>query len=168
MSARSVKMHLAGATDESGLAYQWTPYRWHRLRLVHGVWRGGLPAPALRGIYPLQFRLHAGKRLLHSPHWLLRVFAPGTHNRPSFPNPADVIRHFVRQLPGDQVLIHARRWPQASFDRRDPRLNRIFVIAYAPRGNTQPGAQRGLFITTIRNGFNGQWSLLQATVQPYS
>jgi hypothetical protein len=167
MSARSVSMHLAGATDESGLAYQWTPYRWHRLRLIHGAWRGLLPAPALRGIYQLQFRLHAGKRLLHSPHWLLRVLAPGTLNRPSFPTPADVIRHFVSQLPGDQVLIHVRRWPQASFDRRDPRLNRIFVIAYARRGNTKPGAQLGLFITTIRNGFNGQWSLLQATVQPY-
>jgi hypothetical protein len=167
MSARSVSVHLAGATDESGLAYVWTPYRWHRLRLVQGAWRGLLPAPALRGIYQLQFRLHPGKRLRPSPHWLLRVLAPGTLNRPSSPNPADVIRDFVSHLPGDQVLIHLRRWPQASFDRRDPRLNRIFVIAYAPRGNNQPGAQIGLFITTIRNGFHGQWSLLQATVQPY-
>jgi hypothetical protein len=87
--------------------------------------------------------------------------------RPSFPTAGGAIRDFVSHLPGDKVLVALRRWPMASFDHRDPRLNRLFVIAYAPRGNTRPGSRLGLFITTVRDGFQGRWRLLEATTQPY-
>jgi hypothetical protein len=57
LAARSMEVHLRGATDAAGLAYEWTPYRWRQLRLSHGAWRDVLPAPALPGIYQLQLRL---------------------------------------------------------------------------------------------------------------
>lgn len=167
IAAASVVVRLEGATDEKGLAYQWTPYRWRRLRPIGGAWRGVLPAPPLQGIYQLQFRLQPHQQLLQSRHWLLRVLAPGTLHRQAFATPRAVIRDFVSRLRGRQVLVALRRWPQAAFDHRDPRLNRVFVIAYAPRGRTHPVFRRGLFITTFRNGFNGHWRLLQATVAPY-
>jgi hypothetical protein len=77
------------------------------------------------------------------------------------------LRGWVAQLPGNQVLVALRRWPQASFDRRDPRLHRLFVIAYAPRGDDRAGSRLGRFVTTVRDGFHGRWRVLQATTQPY-
>jgi len=166
LSASAVSVRLEGADDPAGLAYQWTPYRWRRLRLVRGAWRGILSAPPLRGIYRLQFQVQRSKRFLQSPHWLLRVLPPGALKRSAFQTPRAVIRDYVSDLPGDRVLVAARRWPQAAFDHRDPRLQRIFAIAYAPRGDRRPGARRGLFITTFRNGYRGRWRLLEATIHP--
>jgi hypothetical protein len=166
-TARGVEVRLSGATDSAGLAYEWTPYRWRRLRLLHGAWRGVLPAPALLGIYQLQLRLDSGRRLLSSTRWLLRVFRHGTVSRPSFPTAGSAVRSYVAHLPGDQVLVALRRWPQAGFDRRDRRLHRLFVIAYAPRGDNRLSSRLGLFITTVRDGFHGRWRLLRATTQPY-
>jgi len=60
-----------------------------------------------------------------------------------------------------------RRWPLAKFDHRDPRLNRLFAIAYAPRGDSRPGSRLGLFVTIVRDSLRGRWQLLQATTQPY-
>jgi hypothetical protein len=78
-----------------------------------------------------------------------------------------VIRDYVGHLPGNEVLIAARPWPPAPFDHRDPRLHRLFVIAYAPQGETKPSARLGAFITTIRNGYQGRWRLLEASTGPY-
>jgi hypothetical protein len=167
LSARSVEMRLRGATDEAGLAYEWTPYPWHRLRLVQGVWRGALPAPALLGIYELQLRVDGGRSVLQSPRWLLRVFRWHTLERPSFRTPAMVVRDFVGRLPGDEVVVALRRLRPARFDHRDARLHRIFAVAYAPRGDTQPTSRLGLFINTARDGFHGRWRLLEVDVQPY-
>jgi hypothetical protein len=166
-TAGSVEVRLVGAIDRFGRAYRWTPYPWRELRDHGGSWRGLLPAPPLFGIYRLRLRLDDGRRFLSSPRWLMRVFPRGTMKRPSFPTAVGAIRDFVSHLPGDKVLVASRRWPLASFDHRDPRLNRLFVIAYAPRGNTRPGSRLGLFITTVRDGFQGRWRLLEATTQPY-
>lgn len=166
ISAAAVSVRPDGANDLRSLAYQWTPYRWRQLRLVGGRWCGVLPAPPLLGIYRLQFRVRQPRRLLQSPHWLLRVLPPGTLNRPAFATPLAVIRDFVSDLPGNQVLVVARPWAQAAFDHRDPRLNRAFVIAYAPRRNNTPSARLGLFITTVRDGYHGRWRLLEATTEP--
>lgn len=165
IAASSVSVRLRGADDPNGLAYRWTPYRWRRLRLVRGSWRGVLPAPPLSGVYRLQLRTQ--RRRLQSPDWLLRVLPPATLRRPGFPTPRAVVLAYVRHLPGSQVLAVARRWRPAAFDHRDPRLQRLFVIAYAPRGNTAPDARRGLFITTVRNGYRGRWRLLEAATAPY-
>jgi hypothetical protein len=167
IATRSAQVRLVGAIDRAGLAYEWTPYRWRALRIRHGIWHGVLPAPPLFGIYRLQLRVDEGRTVLSSPRWLLRVFPHGTLARPSFPTPVSSIRHFVAHLRGHKVLVASRRWPPAEFDHRDPRLNRLFVIAYAPRGDRRPSARLGLFVTTVRDGYHGRWRVLQATTQPY-
>jgi hypothetical protein len=60
-----------------------------------------------------------------------------------------------------------RRLRPAAFDHRDPRLQQIFAVAYAPRGDTRPGSRLGLFMTTVRDGFRGRWRLLDSSVEPY-
>lgn len=166
IAATELSVRLRGADDPAGLAYRWTAYRWHRLRLVEGSWRGVLPAPPLRGVYQLQFRVRRSKRLLQSPRWLLRVMPPGTLKRSAFRTPGAVVDDYVRDLPGDQVLVAARRWPPAGYDHRDPRLNRTFVIAYAPRGDDRPSSRLGVFITAVRDGYHGRWRLLETTTGP--
>lgn len=167
LDARHADVRLLGAIDRTGLAYEWTPYPWRPLRLIGGSWHGRLPAPPLLGIYQLQLRLDHGRMLLTSPRWLLRVFARGITARRSFRTAAAAIRDFVAHLAGNQHLVALRPWPQAAFDHRDPRLHRLFVIAYAPRGDRRPDSRRGLFVTTVREGFGGRWRLLEATIQPY-
>jgi hypothetical protein len=147
---------LLGAIDRTGLAYEWTPYPWRPLGLIGSSWHGLLPAPPLLGIYQLQLRLD-GRTLLTSPHWLLHVFARGTMSRRSFPTAVAAIRDFVAHLAGNQQLVALRQWPRVAFDHRDPRLQRLFVIAYAPRGDQRPASRRGLFVTTVRDGFRGRW-----------
>lgn len=166
LSARSVEVHLKGATDAAGLAYEWTPYRWRRLRFSDGAWRGALPAPALLGVYELQLRLDGGRRVVQSPRWLVRVFRPHTSTRPLFPTAVAVVRDLVAHLPGDEVMVALRRVRPAHYDRRDPRLHRIFAVAYAPRGDTQHGSRLGLFVTAVRDSFTGRWRLLDAGVEP--
>jgi hypothetical protein len=166
VSAAAVSVRLRGADDPTGLAYRWTPYRWRRLQLIHGGWRGLLPVPPLRGIYQVQFRVRQSTRLLQSPRWLLRVLPPGTLKRSGFQTPQAVVSNYVRDLPGHQALVAVRPWPQAAYDHRDPRLHRIFVIAYAPRGDKRPSSRLGVFITTVRDGYHGPWRLLEATQGP--
>lgn len=167
IAARRVDVRLLGATDRAGIAYEWTPYPWQRLRQVGETWRGVLPAPALPGIYVLQLRLDGGRSLLSSAHWLLRVFPRGTSTRRSFPTAVAAVRDFVTHMPGDEALVALRPWPQAKFDHRDPRLHRLFVIAYAPIGDSRRSSRLGLFVTIVRNGFHGRWLLLEATSAPY-
>jgi hypothetical protein len=161
-----VEVRLMGAIDRDGLAYEWTPYPWRRLRSVARTWRGALPAPPLLGIYQLQLRLGHGRKL-SSPSWLLRVFPRGVLGRPSFPTAAGAVRNFVAHLRGDQVLVALKRWPLSAFDHRDPRLNRLFAIAYAPRAHDRRSSRLGLFVTTVRNGFDGRWRLLETSTAPY-
>jgi hypothetical protein len=160
-------VRLKGATDAAGLAYVWTPYRWRRLRLTDGRWTGALPAPALLGLYQLLLRVDGRRQTVQSPHWLLRVFRPQTLARPSFPTPVLVVRNFVGRLPGNEVVAALRRLKPAAFDHRDTRLQRIFAVAYAPRGDNRPSSRLGLFITTVRDGYRGGWRLLDASVEPY-
>ena len=165
LTASSIGVRLLGATDISGRAYEWAPYKWQRLRLHRSTWRGVLPAPVLFGIYQLQLRLDHGRKFLTSTNWLERVFPYGTEARPAFATPAAVIRDYVAHLPGHTVLVAIRPWPLAAYDHRNPRLNRLFAIAYAPRGRT--GQRRGRFVTTVREGFHGRWRLLATATQPY-
>jgi hypothetical protein len=65
-----------------------------------------LPAPPLLGIYRLQFRVQQHE-LLQSRQWLLRVLPPHTLKRSAFPTPRAVIRDYVSDLPGRQVLVAA-------------------------------------------------------------
>jgi len=167
LAAGSAEVRLVGAIDRAGLAYEWKPYRWRTLRVQRGTWHGQLPAPPLLGIYRLQLRIDHGRRFLSSAQWLLPVVPAGTMKRPSFPKAAGAVRDFVAHLAGHEVLVASKRWPLASFDHRDPRLNRLFVIAYAPRGDKRRSSRLGLFVTTVRDGYHGRWRILQATTQPY-
>ncbi|HEY2741059.1 MAG TPA: hypothetical protein VGI69_02630 [Gaiellaceae bacterium] len=167
ITAHSAQVRPVGAIDRAGLAYKWKPYRWRALRARDGTWHGQLPAPPLFGIYRLQLRFDRGRKVLSSPSWLLRVFPHGTMARRPSPTGLAAVRGYVAHLPGHQTLVALRRWPLASFDHRDPRLNRLFVIAYAPRGDKRRSSRLGRFVTTVRDGYHGRWRILQATTQPY-
>jgi hypothetical protein len=165
IAARSAHVRPLGANDRGGLAYEWKPYRWRELRAHDGTWRGLLPAPPLFGIYRLQLR--AGKKVLSSPRWLLRVLPRGTMARRAFPTVVAAVRGYVAHLHGHPALVAARAWPLAGYDHRDPRLNRLFVIAYAPRGDNRASSRLGMFVSLIRDGYHGRWRVLEATTQPY-
>lgn len=167
ISSQKAEVRLLGANDRSGLAYEWKPYPWQRLRARQGASRGALPAPPLFGIYRLQLRLDPGRRLVSRTSWLLRVFPRGTEARRSFATPAGVLRDYVARLPGHEVLVAVKPWPMAAFDHRDPRLHRLFAIAYCPRRDNRTSARLGKFITAVRDGFRGRWRLLEATTGPY-
>jgi len=165
IAARSAQVRPLGANDRSGLAYEWKPYRWQALQVRDGTWRGLLPAPPLFGVYRLQLR--AGGEVISSPGWLLRVLPHGTMSRRAFPTAVAAVRGYVTNLPGHEDLIAMKRWPLSGYDHRDPRLNQLFVIAYAPRGDQRPSSRLGRFVSTVRNGYHGRWRVLVATTQPY-
>ena len=160
VSAPTLEARLAGASSGHGTALPWT-----RLRLVHGRWRATLPAPELRGIYPVELRVRPGAPVLRSESWLLRVFAPGTLARPSFATPEEVARWWVRTVPRAK-LVAMRRWPRPAFDRRDTRLHQLIVLAYSLAGRPAVRDRLGIFVTAVRDGFGGQWRLLEATTVP--
>jgi hypothetical protein len=161
---RSLQVLLAGATGTTGNQPA-KQLPWRSLRLVNGSWLGALPAPALRGVYPVMLRTGAGATPLKSQPLLLRVFATGTRSRPSFHKPGDVVRWWVHTVTQAR-LIALKAWPRPGFDRRDTRLHRLFVVAYSPPGHPQVSDRLGMFVTTFRDSYNGRWRLLEATVQP--
>jgi hypothetical protein len=45
-------------------------------------------------------------------------------------------------------------------------LNQLLVVAYSPRGTPAPSERLGVWITAVREGYGGDWRLLEATVTP--
>jgi hypothetical protein len=156
----SLQVLLMGAADQFG-----KPLGWRSLRSVGGSWRGTLPTPAFLGIYPVVLRVRVGATPFGSAQWLLRVFAPGTRVQPSFDDPVDVARWWVQTMPRE-TLVAVKAWPFPAFDRRDPRLHRLFVVAYAPAIDPSVDDQLGMFITAVRDGYEGRWRFLEATLEP--
>jgi len=159
IAGSSLQVRLAGATSVDGAPLPW-------LRLIHtaGAWVGLLPRPTLRGVYAIQLRSGPG-----SPVWrsgMLRVLQPGTLERPSFSSPEAVARWWLRTAHPGRRLVAMRRWPRPAFDRRDPRLHQLLVLAHAPPGDARVGHRLGMFITAFRNRYGGRWRLLEATVLP--
>jgi hypothetical protein len=161
VSAPTLQVRLLGASVKSG-----APVPWRSLHRVHGVWRGRLPAPELRGAYPVELRVRPGSAILRANAWLLRVFATGTLGRPAFHTPEQVARWWVKRRPGGATLVALRRWPPPAFDRRDPRLHQLLVLAYSPTGRPAVRDRLGIFITAVRDGYGGRWRLLEATALP--
>jgi hypothetical protein len=161
IEARTLQVRLVGASADNGRPLPWTP-----LRLGHGVWRGTLQLPELRGVYPVQLRVRPGARILRSDQWMLHVFAHGTFARPSFDTPEKVARWWVRNVPGGAKLIALKRWPRPAFDRRDPRLHTLLVLAYSPTGHPAVNDRLGIFVTAVRDSYRGDWRLLEATALP--
>jgi hypothetical protein len=161
LAGRRLEVRLAGATTPAG-----APLGWRPLRLAGKVWRGSLPKPALRGIYPIEVRDGVGRPVARSANWMLRVFAAGTLSRPSFGTPEGVAKWWVRTATGHARLMALRRWPRPGFDLRDQRLHQLLVVAYSPVGHPDVDDRLGMFVTAVRNGFDGRWRLLEATLQP--
>jgi hypothetical protein len=161
LAGRRLEVRLAGATTPAG-----APLGWRPLRLAGKVWRGSLPNPALRGIYPIEVRAGAGRPVARSANWMLRVFTAGTLSRPSFGTPEGVAKWWVRTATGHARLKALRRWPRPGFDLRDRRLHQLLVVAYSPVGHPDVDDRLGMFVTAVRNGFDGRWRLLEATLQP--
>ena len=157
----SLEVRVAGATRNLG-----RPLRWTQLRYDRHAWRGLLPAPEFRGIYPLELRIRRGSPVLRSEHWLLRVFARGTESRPSFPTPEGVARSWVETLPLHARLVAMRRWPHSTVDLRDHRRHQRLVVAYTLAGHRAVQDRLGMFVTAVRDGLDGPWRLLEATVAP--
>jgi hypothetical protein len=158
--AASVEVRLSGGTDPAGQPLPWMP-----LRLAAATWHGTLPAPALRGVYPVEFRTAADASPLRPARVFLRVFAHGTQSRPAFDNPIDVVRWWVGTVPR-ATLVALKPWPRPASDRRDFRMHRLFVVAYSPAGRPAVDDRLGIFVTAFRDGYRGPWRLLEATVQP--
>jgi hypothetical protein len=160
MRTRSLEVRLAGATDIVGRPLPWQP-----LRLSRGVWRGSLPAPALRGVYPVALRSGPGATPFRPEHLFLRIFARGTRARPSFAAAVGAVRWWVRTVVGAK-LVAVRPWKRPAFDRRELRLHRLFVVAYSQPGKPATSDRLGMFVEVFRDGYDAGWRLLEATVQP--
>jgi hypothetical protein len=157
LQAASVQARAAGATQSLG-----RPLPWTQLVYDGSAWVGLLPAPELRGVYALELRVDHRATVVRSPRWLVRVFAQGTSSRPTFSTPDGVARRWVRELPSRPRLVAMRRWPLPAFDRRDPRLHQLVVVAY----QASNGPRLGMFVTAVRDDPHGRWRLLEATVAP--
>jgi hypothetical protein len=148
-------VRLEGASTQAG-----GPAGWTSLRYAGGAWRGNLAAPPLRGVYPIRLRTARGPLTEPATSALLRVYTRGTAREPSFVDPRGVVRWWVARR--GAKLTAWKPWRLSSLDRRDPRLHRLFVIAYRRAGRPT----LGIFITAVRDGFGGRWRLLEATVEP--
>jgi hypothetical protein len=155
-----LEVALDGASDRDGRLLGWGAAR-RRGR----SWTAPLPRPALRGIYAVLLRERAGSRVIRSRRWLLRVFRPHARLEPTFARPEEVVRWWVRTRTRGRVAA-LRRWRRLDFDKRDPRLHRLFVVAYNPRGHPGVENRLGMFVTAVRDGYDGRWRLLEATVLP--
>ena len=160
LRVHSLQVVPVGALEPGGQTF-----RWRSLRLVRGTWVATLRAPLLRGIYLLRLRTHARSRSFRSATWFLRVFSPGTLTRPSFQNPDEVVRWWVRTV-AHGTLVAFKRWPLPAWDRRDVRLHRLFVVAYSPPGQPDPGDRLGMFLTAFRDGYGAPWRFLEAMLAP--
>ena len=155
-----LEVALSGATDASG-----RPLGWRVARRGGTRWTAMLPAPARRGIYPLLLRVRAGGPIVRSQAWLLRVFRRRASGEPTFATPQEVVGWWVIAK-RHATLAALRRWPQPDFDKRDPKLHRLFVVAYNLRGRQGVANRLGMFVTAVRDGFDGRWRLLETTIQP--
>jgi len=161
ISAPTLQVRLVGASARGG-----RPLAWTQLRRRHGVWRGRLPAPELRGVYPVELRVRPGAPVVRAAGSFLRVFANGTLARPAFSTPELVAQWWVHMRPGGATLVAMRRWPRPAFDLRDTRLHQLLVLAYSRSGRTAVRDRLGIFITAVRDGYGGSWRLLEATAAP--
>ena len=159
--APTLEIRAAGATHNLGKRLPWTSM------LFDGTaWHGVLPAPEFRGIYRVELRVGRGSPVLRSDRWLLRVYARGTLARPTFRSPEEVARWWVTTLPGQARLVALKRWSQPAFDRRDPRLHQLIVIAYSRAGHAAIRERLGIFVTAAREQVDGGWRLLETSATP--
>jgi hypothetical protein len=155
-----LEVALSGATNRTGRLLGW------RVARRQGpAWIVDLPRPALRGIYPVLLRERAGAPVVRSAHWLLRVFRRQSAGEPTFTTAQGAVRWWV-QTARHATVAALKRWPRSDLDKRDPRLHRLFVVAFNLRGRPGVSNRLGRFVTAVRDGYGGPWRLLEANVQP--
>jgi len=155
----SLSLELAGATSRRARPLPPLP-----LHFVAGAWRGVMAAPALVGAYPV--RLERGGRLLPLAAAVC-VFSSAAYRQHGFATAADAARSWVSRRPRRSVLVALRFWPRTSLDRRDRRLNKMLVIAYAPAHDPRISDRLGIFLTLARERVGARWRLVQASAIPY-
>jgi hypothetical protein len=155
-----LQVALSGATDRAGRLLGW------RAASRQGqLWIVALPRPALRGIYPVLLRERAGAPVTRSTRWLFRIFRRTARSEPTFTTPQAVVRWWVR-TDRHATVAALKQWPRSSLDKRDPKLHRLFVVAFNLRGRPGVANRLGRFVTAVRDGYDGPWRLLEANVQP--
>jgi hypothetical protein len=155
-----LQVALSGATDRAGRLLGW------RAASRQGrLWIVDLPRPVLRGIYPVLLRERTGAPVTRSTRWLLRIFRRTATREPTFTTPQAVVRWWVR-TDRHATLAALKWWPRSSLDKRDPKLHRLFVVAFNLRGRPGVANRLGRFVTAVRDGYRGRWRLLEADVQP--
>jgi hypothetical protein len=155
-----LEVSLSGATDRAGRLLGW------RVARRQGqAWVVDLPRPALRGIYPVLLRERSGAQVTRSTHWLLRIFRRQAADEPTFTTPQAAVRWWV-QSSRHATVAAMKRWPRSDLDKRDPKLHRLFVVAFNLRGKPGVANRLGRFVTAVRDGYGGPWRLLEANVQP--
>jgi len=158
--SRRLWVRIAGATDSENVPSTWVP-----LHRSGRVWAGRLSPPKLSGVYLIQLRAGRADPIIRSQRWLLRVFPTGTLSRRSYATPRAVVVQWVRTAVHG-TLDAVKRWQPVTWDHRDPRLHELFVIAYSPAGKPAISDRLGMFVTAVRNGFDGRWLFLDATLTP--
>ena len=159
--ATGVEVQLEGASGVLGAPFPWIGLRRHQ----NGSWLARLPQPVLPGIYPIKLRTWPNLAITVSEVAYLRVYWDGTDTRPLFRAPEQVVAWWVRNAAGG-TLVAIRRWPSQAIDHRLASLHRLFVVAYSPPGGAGPQERLGAWITAVREGYGGNWRLLEASVSP--
>jgi len=157
----TLEVHLLGSSQNDGRPIPWTP-----LRRVGLMWRGTLPLPEYRGIYPVELRVARGMPVIRSESWLFRVFAPGTLARPSFRTADEVAAYWVRTKTSHGRVEAVRNWPRPAFDRRIRKLHQLMVVAYSLPNRRRVKDRLGVFVTAVRDGYHGRWRFLEASFKP--
>jgi len=159
-NASHLEVSLAGATDKLGRLLGW-----RTARREGPAWVVQLPRPALRGIYPVLLRDGAKGTVYRSTRWLLRIFRRASANEPTFTTPQAAVRWWV-QSSRHATVAALKRWQRSALDKRDPRLHRLYVVAFNVPGRPGVANRLGRFVTAVRDGYGGPWRLLEANVQP--
>jgi len=159
--ATSVEVRLEGASSIFGTRLPWIALH----RQHEGNWSAHLPQPVLPGIYPIELRTQPTVAVTVTEVAYLRVYWDGTETHPLFSTPEQVAAWWVRHVAGG-TLGAVRRWPGQAIDHRLASLNQLLVVAYNPPGEPSPSERLGVWITAVREGYGGEWRLLEAAVTP--
>ena len=158
----SLEVRVVGGTTNLGRPLPWTP-----LRNDGRGWHGLLPAPELRGFYPLELRVRRGSPVMRSEQWLL----PGAR-------PGHAVTTLVRHAGGRRSLVGANAAAPGAA-RRDETVAATGIRparpppAPAARRRVHPGRAPGcpgsagdVRHSGPRRAPSGPWRLLEATVVP--
>ncbi len=153
VAAQTVDARLEGGVASGGRWFSWV----RLLPAGPGSWYSILRAPGYLGVFPVQLR--AGGRVVATTA-SVRILPPGFARRPGFWQPESVARWWVgtRHVRLESVST----WRSGYFTHRDPMLNRLLRVGYAPSGR-DPAV---VYLSIARLTLDTPWRLLQAVGAP--